>query len=641
MTIRARLTLTIILIILVSNIFLALLTVFYVQRVLIGEIQTRVRLNLNSARQIYTNSESEMLKLLHAVSIRRPIPLPLKEAMKGDLGKVINIVYAEGKFDMLTLLDNNGNVIYRSHNPTLLNGNLNSLPFIENTIKNPSPMSGTIIIPGDLLQKEGEHLSKQSEITIVDTPSAKPTNKTEEKDAMAIVAIVPFPYYHDREKPLGLLFAAKILNRHYDIVDTIKEQVFQGQVYQGREIGTSTIFENDLRIATNVKNLDGTRAIGTRMSTQVYDRVFSKGEIWANRAFVVNDWYITAYEPIKDPFGKIIGSLYVGVLEKPFHHPKKVIIIFFLIMLVIMVILSIVFVFYATKITLNPIDHIVKMCKGFVEGNLHSRISIRPSGEMGVLCSAINHMAEAVEQRENELKAQTQKQINQNEKLASIGRLAAGVAHEINNPLTGVLTFAHLLREKPTGDPEQTRNDLDIIIRETTRVREIVRSLLDFSRQSPSRKEALDLNQVIIETMILVRSQKEFGKVNIIEDYNKNLPETYGDKNQLKQVILNMTLNACEAIPDEGTVTIKTEHKCDFIQVIISDTGTGIAKAAFDKIFDPFFTTKPTGKGTGLGLSVSHGIIEQHGGNITFKSKIGEGTTFTVSIPLLRKETQA
>jgi len=243
-----------------------------------------------------------------------------------------------------------------------------------------------------------------------------------------------------------------------------------------------------------------------------------------------------------------------------------------------------------------------------------------------------NAMADTDAQREYELKPPTRQQIDWTEKLASIGRLAAGVAHEINNPLTGVLTFACLMREKPNMD-EQDRQDLDMIIHETTRAAEIVRGLLDFARERPTLRQPVDINEAVRRTVRLIRGQKSFDQIVIEEALTEDIPLVLGDLNQLQQVLLNLSLNACEAMPSGGKLTI-TSAFCDGKVVVrLTDTGTGIPADLLDKIFEPFFTTKPVGKGTGLGLSVSYGLIQTHSGALEVESEEGCGSTFAITLP--------
>jgi PAS domain S-box-containing protein len=228
---------------------------------------------------------------------------------------------------------------------------------------------------------------------------------------------------------------------------------------------------------------------------------------------------------------------------------------------------------------------------------------------------------------------QTQAQLIQSAKLAAVGQLAAGVAHELNNPLTSVLGFAELLL-LGTDPDDPAREDLSVIADEARRARDIVRGLLDFARQSPSMLEDANLNLVVKETLDLIRRQISNGRVVLEEHYAENLPAIPLSVSRMKQVFLNLITNALYAMPEGGTLTLRSEQVGDRAAVRIIDTGTGIPADLLSRIFDPFFTTKPVGEGTGLGLSVSLGIVLEHGGQITVESQLGEGSQFTVWLPL-------
>lgn len=295
------------------------------------------------------------------------------------------------------------------------------------------------------------------------------------------------------------------------------------------------------------------------------------------------------------------------------------------------------FLIYAvTMLVMRPIGRIVAMSRKVISGDMTARVAIRPPGELGLLCQAIDAMAEAVARREAKLTQSARQQVGRAEKLASIGRLAAGVAHEINNPLTGVLTFAHLLRQKPHMTDED-QQDLDLIINETTRAAEIVRGLLDFARERPTMMEPLDLNNVVRRTVRLIANQKKFEHIVIEEALQNDLPEVRGDVNPLQQVILNLALNACAAMPDGGKLTIATGCEDGRVLLRVADSGCGIKEDLLERIFEPFFTTQPVGKGTGLGLSVTYGIVEQHNGTIEVESKEGQGSAFTISLPVAKE----
>lgn len=225
-----------------------------------------------------------------------------------------------------------------------------------------------------------------------------------------------------------------------------------------------------------------------------------------------------------------------------------------------------------------------------------------------------------------------QKTLMQQEKLASIGRLSAGVAHEINNPLTTILTSAMLLQEDLAKD-DPAREELQLIANETLRCRKIVTSLLNFARQSKPLKSMANVNAIVAETILLTHKQAAFKDITVVSQLAPRLPDQMLDKGQLEQALINLILNAVEATPEGGTISVKTAFVpyLRAVQVDLSDTGAGIAPENLTKIFEPFFTTKESG--TGLGLAITHGIVQQHGGTIEVESQVGQGTFFTIFLP--------
>jgi two-component system NtrC family sensor kinase len=230
---------------------------------------------------------------------------------------------------------------------------------------------------------------------------------------------------------------------------------------------------------------------------------------------------------------------------------------------------------------------------------------------------------------------ETQEQLFRSEKLASIGRLAAGVAHELNNPLTGVVLCSHLVAEAlPKDSPVQ--GNVQKALAQANRCKKIVEGLLDFSRQREPESKPLDLNAIIENTFSLIENQTIFQNVNVIKNLAPNLPTVSGDSSQLQQVFIDLAINATQAMKAEGgTLTITSSLLDRFVQISFTDTGCGIPPENASKIFEPFFTTKADEKGTGLGLAVCHGIIKKHKGTITFESKVNEGTTFMIKLPII------
>jgi two-component system, NtrC family, sensor kinase len=228
----------------------------------------------------------------------------------------------------------------------------------------------------------------------------------------------------------------------------------------------------------------------------------------------------------------------------------------------------------------------------------------------------------------------THNMLIQSEKMAGLGRLAAGVAHEINNPMSGIMLYANLVQEE-LGDDHPLQEDLKTIIREAERCKVIVADLLEFSHQTTYEMNLIDPNAVIRKTLGVLRNQPLFQNIEIILELEDNILPLFGNSMRLNQVIMNIVINAAQAMEGRGTLRIKTRTRAnqDIDEIIISDTGPGIEESLLEKIFDPFFTTKMTGEGTGLGLSVSYAIVKEHKGNIRVTSTPGNGATFTLRFP--------
>jgi signal transduction histidine kinase len=235
---------------------------------------------------------------------------------------------------------------------------------------------------------------------------------------------------------------------------------------------------------------------------------------------------------------------------------------------------------------------------------------------------------------EQELK-QAQKQLAQSEKMASLGQLAAGVAHEINNPLTGILFYASLLQERTDLD-EDAQADLSYIVEDANRCKNIVKSLLVYSRSTDSNKRIVHINEIVEQSLKLMRDQKKFRNIQIRRILDEEMMLIHADVSKLNQVIINLIMNAADAMDGSGKITLYTyrdkPNKKVFLEV--KDTGEGIPRENLSKIFDPFFTTKEVGKSTGLGLSIVYGIIEEHGGRISVKETGAKGTTFIMEFPM-------
>jgi two-component system NtrC family sensor kinase len=233
-----------------------------------------------------------------------------------------------------------------------------------------------------------------------------------------------------------------------------------------------------------------------------------------------------------------------------------------------------------------------------------------------------------------------EEQLVQNEKLTSLGLLAAGVAHEVNTPLAVISNYIQMLAKQiPPDDPRQ--KTIERIVKQTFRASEIVNNLLNFSRTGGAELAEVDLNSVLEETLTLVQHPFKTAQVTVIKAYKEQLPPVLGSTTRLQQVFLNLLMNARDAMPGGGMLEVRTAAHNGSVEVELTDNGAGISPEDLHKIFDPFFTTKPTGRGTGLGLSVSYGIIKEHAGKVDVKSTPGKGTSFRLEFPAARKAVHA
>jgi len=295
---------------------------------IIFEAQERIKEHLSTARWVYESKIRDIDRTIRWTSIRHVLKKALKEKNVLPIQDELLELMAEEGLDFLTLVDRKGDVVFRFHNPGVLGDSLVQDPFIKEALQKKA-VSGTQVLSGDVLWKEGKKLYERASITPVPTPKEKLTKKMEE--ILGMVLKSAYPVIDFNGQVLGVLTGGVLLNRNYEIVDRIKNIVFKDVKYKGKEIGTATIFLDDLRISTNVMDKTGHRAIGTRVSAEVYEQVLGKGLPWVQRAFVVNDWYITAYEPIRDIEDHIVGILYVGILESKYALMKeRLILLFFL-----------------------------------------------------------------------------------------------------------------------------------------------------------------------------------------------------------------------------------------------------------------------------------------------------------------------
>jgi two-component system NtrC family sensor kinase len=329
--------------------------------------------------------------------------------------------------------------------------------------------------------------------------------------------------------------------------------------------------------------------------------------------------------------------------------------IFFGGLFIIVISLSLCIILY--KFVSKPVSLLDEGMHKLAKGELDHVIEIHSKDEMGLLANTFNTMASDIKRYkdnmenwtralEEEIQKKTSEimkahdQLINAEKLASLGRMAAGVAHELNSPLTGIVTFAHLMLKRIPPENTQDIEDLEVIIEQAERCSKIIKSLLGFSRKTSAEKVFVNINSLTENTISMVRNQAKFHNIKFNLNFDESIPQIPTDPNQLQQVFINLLINAADAMNERGQVTVATRVSSDtasgkkYVEVEFTDTGPGIPEEHLGRVFEPFFTTKPVGKGTGLGLAVSYGIIKKHGGNVFVRSEMGKGASFFVRLPV-------
>jgi len=620
------------------------------------QVQAMVLADLNAARVLYN---AKIREIESAVRLTAAAPGFIAATSRSDWAEVasrLRRVAERESLDILTLLDERGRVIARRAGPGGSAEIRSDDEIIRRVLEDGVPSSGTQVLDAEMLRRESPDLAARARTRILPTPRASPTERSEETAGLVMKAAAPVRAADG--KVVGILCGAELLNGDEDLVDRIRDTVFSGDEHAGEGNGTATIFLGDLRIATNVMKAGG-RAIGTRVSDEVRAAVLDRGERWVDEAFVVDDWYITAYEPIQNIAGGSIGILYVGIPRAPFLAMLYQTIGILTGVTILGVALVIALSVRIARHLGRPLAEIAARAERIADGQVGERIAVEAPAEIGSLARSLEAMrsrlvdareelrrwAETLERRVQErsraLEA-AQAEVMQSEKLASVGLLASGFAHEINNPLTGILANASLALEGLPGDAPG-RAEVQVVVDEAMRARDVVRRLLDFARESLPRRVPQAIEPIVDRALERARAAGALDAARVEKTVEgAPLPPVEADADGLGVVFWNLIQNAAEAMPQGGDLRIAlrplrdADGRARAVEVEFADTGHGIPPDVIGRVFDPFFTTKESG--TGLGLAVSYGIVRRHKGTISIESPAEGGTRVRVTIPAAERE---
>lgn len=433
---------------------------------------------------------------------------------------------------------------------------------------------------------------------------------------LALIGAVPV---HGSARTHAVAYGGIVLNGRTSLVDAISTLVYGDGTFRGQRIGSASILMGGHRIAMTAGSA-------------------------ADEA-----GYVAASQPIRNLAGDIVGTLQVGTLEAPILAGRTHVMLTFFVVCAFGLVVVFAMTYLITRRTISPLETMVKATKQIAAGDLGVRVSVKADNEIGELAGAFNAMVASLETMNRELEhwghtledkvkertdqlVAVQADMARAQKLASIGRLAAGVAHSINNPLGGILALSMLAAED-CKDPALLA-DLNTVATQAMRCREIVKGLLEFSHQSDARVAETDVNGIVSESVELLERQSAFHNVAIVRRLTGDLAPVLINPAQLQDAVTNLLVNAVDAMERGGTLTVETEPAAAPFEVVIriADTGCGIPEEHMPYLFEPFFTTKRVGKGTGLGLATTHGVVTKAGGTIEVASS-PSGTTFTIHLP--------
>lgn len=618
---------------------------------IVGETQKKVRQDLRAAGVVLHHEVDRIEDVVRFAANTLTVSSAMIEGDPEAAAEELKSILRRENLDILTLTDPRGKVLLRGANLKENAGQLAPAPLAER-IRAGDAFRGPMILSGGELRMEGAELVLRAR-----TPLRAPVPPEREPMEMrGLLLMVSSPVMGPAGSVVGHLYGGVLVNGNFDLIDRIKEIVYGDETYGGTEVGSATIFLDDLRVATTIRLKDGGRAVGTRVSSEVAD-VLRDGRSWIARAWVVEDWYLTAYEPILGPDAEAIGALYVGQLERPFSDLKSQAALILLVLLLMGGSLGTLISRTAAKRISRPIRVLEESALRVAAGERDVFVPATTRDEIGVLTSAFNRMTAALREQEetlqelnrdleNKVRERTaeleeksgqliraREELARSEKLAAIGSLAAGVAHEINNPAAIIRGNVEILLAMLPPEHPCREEGLEIL-KQTERISLITQGMLTFARRQTFHSDPVHINELLKEVLTQVVHQAPAGHITVRKDFAASLPAIEADGESLRQVFNNLILNALQAMEQEGHLSVITCRQGDSVVVEVGDTGPGIATDVREKIFDPFFTTKS--KGTGLGLSVTYGIVKALGGSIEVENAEGGGAAFRVTLPVGR-----
>jgi two-component system NtrC family sensor kinase len=617
----------------------------------------KVNTDLTVAHDVFKRIREDYLSRLALVAESHSFYVALEADDTESIKQQLTILKNTSGFDYLHILDTEGNLLIENFSVEYDRVSELVLSAVQG-----KPSVGIEIFDHKRMLAENKDLAKQMVLPLIETVRARPTNRRIEDRGMVIRAV--YPAKNSKGKVIALLDGGVLLNSNFAFVDTIRDLVYgPGSLPEG-SIGTVTVFLDDVRISTNVALKPGERALGTRVSNEVRIQVLEQGEVWIDRAFVVNDWFISSSEPIVDINGERVGMLNAGYLEAPFRQAfwkaLGVLVLLFIVLMVLSAWLSI----RGAKSIFKPLEAMSAVVRATRDGKQLRIGKLESKDEIGELSRELDIMLDLLQERNKQIQQwaaqleikvterttelelknadlhktidvlrKTREQLVLAEKMAALGELTAGVAHEINNPTQVILGNMDVVIETMGSQIEPVSEEVELIIQQVYRIQDIINNLLQYARpgEYSGYLKEIDVNTVVNNTLKLLKHMQRNYSFDIELDLKAEQLVRINEQ-ELEQVLVNLVTNAIHALDKEaGKIYVATRDWDDKgVVILIKDNGSGMAQDQISRVFNPFYSTKNQGEGTGLGFSLSYGLMRRYGGNITVESEPGAGTEFYV-----------
>jgi two-component system, NtrC family, sensor kinase len=635
MKVQTKFTLAIISIFTALAVGIAIVTVNFVNTKTIREAENRVKIYARTAWEIH---ESKIGRIRSASEIlaRDPVVVKLLTEPRNGRSQVavreyLETVRQDQGMDILNLVAPDGTVLLRTRSPYNTGDTLAADPMIKQVMTTGRGSSGDVILELERLDVEGVGLLERC------------IAAAGESRGMLSATAVPI---RQGKQLIGIIQAGNLLNGAVEKVDRIRDAVFADERYRGKPVGTATIFMGDIRISTNVMDSSGRRAVGTRASPEVAERVLRQGQSWTGKAYVVDTWYLSQYDPIKDPEGKVIGMLYVGELEQRYLDMRTRAVAQHLAIIVVGLFLALLVIYGMIRGILRPVHNLAEATQRLSSGDLNHRVEVEGKDEVGALSASFNRMAETLERQRQEIESRQRELEDLSSELKSINtnyvEMLGFVAHELKNPLASAMMSLYTVKDGYLGavNPAQ-RKSLDSVGQSLDYFHDMVRNYLDLSRLEKGELEVTKretaLHAEVVRPVLegLEREMRE--RRMVLEDRILDSILLKTDVNLLRIIYDNLLSNALKYGREGGTILLDVFENHTQVVLSVRNDGAGIPPEQMPRLFEKFSrldTPECAGqKGSGLGLYICKEVVQKLGGEIWAESKAGEWVRFSFSVP--------